>query len=226
MRWEFIFDMIFPNTCVGCGCESTLLCSACAGRMQRAAQVCPVCEHASALGAAHAQCEQYALDMLAPVQIFSALSYHDPVVQAAVHDFKYQCVRGYAKVFAEIIFAELGRGTLPGTIITGVPMHPRKLAERGFNQSDLIARHLAVLLNAQHRPLLAKTKHTKSQTVVTAQQRREQQRGVFKCAAALHGEEVILVDDVCTTSSTLRECTRVLYEAGAGKVRCVTVAKD
>lgn len=226
MRWEFIFDMIFPNTCVGCGCEGTLLCSSCAEKIQRAACTCPVCGHASAVGTAHPQCEQYARAMLAPVQIFSALSYHDPVAQAAIHDFKYQCVRGYAKIFAQIIFDGLGRAPSPDAIVTAVPLHSRKLAERGFNQSDLIARELAALLGAQHKNLLVKTKHTKSQTVVTAQARREQLAGVFKCADKLHGEAIILVDDVCTTSSTLRECARVLYEAGAGAVRCATVAKD
>ena len=222
---DFIFDMIFPNTCIGCGCTGTLLCSACASQLQRANQTCPVCGHASADGAAHAGCTEYAVKMHAPVQIFSAFNFHDPIVQAAVHDLKYHCVRGYAKVFAGLIVGEL-KSSLPNSaVVTPVPIHRRKLAERGFNQSDLIAQEIAMLSGLTYKPLLTKARHTKSQTAVTGTERREQLRGTFTASSA-SGLHIVLVDDVCTTSSTLRECAKILYESGASTVSCLTFAKD
>ncbi len=226
MRWEFIFDIIFPNTCVGCGTGNTLLCSACAAYLARPLQTCPVCGHTSELGLCHEACREYAVAMLCPVQIFSALSYHDPVVQAAIHELKYQGIRGYAGIFAGILADSAGCTLEPGTTITAVPLHARRHAERGFNQSELIAKALAVQTGCHYEQLLTKTKHTKSQTALSGNERRSQLTGAFSCKENLTGQHVILVDDVYTTGSTLAECTRALYAAGAASVACLTVAKD
>jgi ComF family protein len=116
-------------------------------------------------------------------------------------------------------------------LVVPVPLHVRKLRQRGFNQSELIARaalklksNAGLRLNAD---LLERRRETKSQIGLSRHQRRENIRGAFVVAKPdeLDGREVLLVDDVFTTGTTVSECARVLRRAGASKVYVATVAR-
>lgn len=109
-----------------------------------------------------------------------------------------------------------------------VPLHPAKERKRGFNQARLLARRVAqrtgVPLLDRH---LLKVMPTAAQTSLEARDRGTNLRGAFRVRkpAKLAGKVVLLVDDVCTTGSTLRECSRTLYRAGVREVRAVTIAQ-
>lgn len=113
-------------------------------------------------------------------------------------------------------------------LLTPVPLHPRRLRQRGFNQSLLLAELLekAWQLPLQ-RQLLQRTRYTTSQTELSAEQRATNLRDAFAVSdpAAVTGKRVLLVDDVFTTGATLAECSRCLLQAGAVAVCCVTVAR-
>ncbi len=111
--------------------------------------------------------------------------------------------------------------------IIPVPLHPAKERKRGFNQARLLARRLAQrtdipLLNGR----LVKVRPTPAQTSLEAHERETNLRGVFRVRkpAGVAGKTVLLVDDVCTTGTTLRECSRALRKAGVKEVRAVTIA--
>jgi ComF family protein len=117
-------------------------------------------------------------------------------------------------------------------MVVPVPLHGHRLRQRGFNHSELIARAALKLrptgdrlvLNAK---ILERCRDTQSQTGLTRHQRRENIRGAFVVAKpeALSGREVLVVDDVFTTGTTVSECARVLLRAGASKVWIATVAR-
>lgn len=109
-----------------------------------------------------------------------------------------------------------------------VPLHPAKEKKRGFNQAQVLAKRLAKIKNIELlERRLVKVKNVPPQTTLKAEERARNVRGAFKVKKPekLEGKVVLLVDDVYTTGSTLRECSSVLRKAGVREVRAVTVAQ-
>jgi len=113
-------------------------------------------------------------------------------------------------------------------LIIPVPLHTRRLQERGFNQSLLLARQVSrrrsIPLNftALHR-----ARQTQPQTQLSGAERRKNVRGAFEVrqAAVVGGKRILLIDDVFTTGATVQECASVLGEAGASEVHVLTLAR-
>jgi ComF family protein len=152
-----------------------------------------------------------------------------------IHLLKYHSVRSAEATLAEYL-ATVINSLLPDAgeqaILVPVPLHPSKIGQRGFNQAEQLAlaasRRCAATL--QVRPdFLKRTRPTISQTGLSQNQRKENIRGAFlvppNCLADLRGRNIILVDDVFTTGTTVNECSRVLRKAGASQVWVATVAR-
>jgi ComF family protein len=161
---------------------------------------------------------------------------YESELRELIHLLKYGGVKPAAKVLggllAEAVAAiksELAAGPIA---VIPVPLHRRKLRQRGFNQAELIARAAAKIAASGDRlrlcpGVLVRQRETISQTGLTRHQRRANLRGAFAVAQpnVVQGREVLLVDDVYTTGATLSECARVLSRAGAAKVWVATVAR-
>src|SRR5436189_270796 len=112
-----------------------------------------------------------------------------------------------------------------------VPLHRGKLRRRGFNQAELITRAVLKQIGGERFALkpgiLQRRRETQSQIGLTRHQRRENMRGAFEVANpyAVKGQEILIVDDVFTTGTTVSECARVLWRSGASKVYVATVAR-
>lgn len=114
------------------------------------------------------------------------------------------------------------------TVLTPVPLHPKRERERGFNQAALLGKRLASRIGIPFRKnLLWRKRATASQTHLTAAQRAHNVRGVFAVPwpSRVHGARVVLVDDVMTTGATVNECARTLKAAQADSVMVLTVAR-
>jgi len=153
-----------------------------------------------------------------------------------IHLLKYEQVRPAAAVLGRML-AEALCGLDPfiaaGSVhVVPVPLFPRKLRQRGFNQSELIA-NAAIQLNSlggrlkMNTRVLERRRETQSQIGLTSHQRRENMRGAFTIVRPeqVSEREFLLVDDVFTTGTTVSECARVLRRAGASKVWVATVAR-
>jgi ComF family protein len=161
---------------------------------------------------------------------------YDGGLRDLIHLLKFQQVRPAAAVLGRMLAETVAvlEESLPVGIITvvPVPLHARKRAQRGFNQSELIAR---AALKHLHRPerfrlsvhSLLRVRETDSQIGLTRHQRRENLRGAFQVSepAQIAGRNVLLVDDVFTTGTTAAECARVLRRAGAERAYVATVAR-
>ena len=115
--------------------------------------------------------------------------------------------------------------TLPDCLVA-MPLHPARLKERGFNQSQQLARHigkrlkLPVLISACQR-----VRDTPSQSNLPWKERRKNMRKAFACSSAVAGKHVAIVDDVMTTGATLNELSLALLETGATEVSAWVVAR-
>lgn len=166
----------------------------------------------------------------------TAYGSYESGLRELIHLLKYDGVRPAADVLGRMLAESITKlqGELPkGPIaVIPVPLYRAKLRQRGFNQAEAIARAaLRTNLFADRFRLYAGTlvrkRDTASQIGLTSHQRRENLRGAFGVVQAevVKGREVLIVDDVYTTGSTVSECARVLRRAGATKVWVATVAR-
>ena len=159
-----------------------------------------------------------------------------------VHLLKYNGVRPAANVLGRMLadamvalessFDEAGLFDQGSIAVIPVPLYKARRRQRGFNQAEMIARAALKYYPARQRlqlvpDLLLRTRDTHSQIGLTSHQRRENLRGAFAVARAAEvtGREVLLVDDVYTTGTTVTECARVLRRSGARQVWVATVAR-
>ena len=148
----------------------------------------------------------------------------------AVHRFKYGGKTRLAGLLGPRL-ADLARAwLLPGLhpLVVPVPLHLKRLRERGFNQSLLLARHVAAPQGWELDALvLRRSRWTPPQAALGKRQRRGNVRDAFvvETPQTVRGRDVLLVDDVSTTGSTLEACARALRQAGVGKVFALTLAR-
>ena len=140
---------------------------------------------------------------------------------------KYSGKLHFGRLIGNLLSAHIAQSIdLFPDVIVPVPLHISRLRERGFNQSEHIARHLADRLNCKlDTKLLRRVRNTQSQMGLPARQRKKNVRGAFEIAASLKGKRVALVDDVVTTSSTVNEIARELRRAGAQHIAVWSFAR-
>jgi ComF family protein len=165
-----------------------------------------------------------------PFAYARAATLYKETAREALHAFKFGGKRSMARPLGEVMaLAGEASGLVEAVdCLVPVPLHGRRQAERGFNQSALLARHLG---RRWRRPVvesaLRRTTATRPQTDLGADERRKNVRGAFalRRPEPIVGRHVLLIDDILTTGATVSECTRVLLEGGAKTVGVLTVAR-
>jgi ComF family protein len=145
---------------------------------------------------------------------------------AAVRALKYQARRPLARTLGTLLAREYPFA--PDAVLVPVPLHPRRLRERGFNQSLLLARALGRARRlVVARRALVRIRATVAQPGLTRAEREENLRGAFavRTAEAIRDHAVVLVDDVLTTGATANACAAALLAAGATRVDVYTVCR-
>ena len=156
----------------------------------------------------------------------SAVAYEGPA-EAAVHRFKYQGWRSLAEPLAHLLAERVVIEGLAASLVVAVPLHEQRRRQRGFNQSELLARELKQKLSLREPDgRLVRTRATVPQVGSDRLHRWQNVQGAFEWRGGpLGGRPLMLVDDVATTGATLEACAAALKAAGAGPVTGVTVAR-
>jgi len=129
----------------------------------------------------------------------------------------------------ELLADYLGENPLPGEALISVPLHPRRLRERGYNQSGLLARELGKRIGwPVIEDCLIRVKQAQPQVrAVDVEERRRNVADAFVCRdEGVSGKQIILIDDVCTSGATLESCAAALKDRGATSVWGLTLARD
>lgn len=144
---------------------------------------------------------------------FTAGFIYNEEIRSVIHRFKYDDEPYLAHFLADSI-------CIPKEwridILVPVPLHPKRLKERGCNQSELLARELSRGIGIHvETELLHRIRETGSQTELSEAERRRNVENAFRADKGSDGKTILLIDDVCTTGSTLSECAKTLKNAGA-----------
>ena len=163
------------------------------------------------------------------IDYFTAVTLYDSASIPFIDEMKNESNGCALSAAAFLIFQSLASANRLNTVdlITYVPMRLKEKLKRGYNQTALIARELSNLTEKPCKPLLKKTRSTSEQKTLGARDRRINVKGAFtyKSRHTVAGKTVLLIDDVCTTGSTLCEASAKLKAAGASKVIAAVFAK-
>jgi competence protein ComFC len=233
---RFLFDLIFPCNCIGCDYEGKWICDECLQAIDIIKQpFCPECRRTTEVGEFCEYCRpRFMLD-----GIFICAIFGEGVLKEAIHQFKYNYVFDIGEILGKIMVGKLNYESrinnheLHFDLIVPVPLHKKRLRQRGFNQSEILARivyrSLGGGLNNQFSArALRRLKYTIPQAELDREQRLENLKGVFEFVGEekiVRQKNILLVDDVTTTGATLEECARVLKNNGAKSVWGIVLAK-
>lgn len=228
---KFLLDLIFPNHCLGCNLEGVILCERCQGQLPMNRKFnCPFCKQPSFLGNICFSCRRHShLD-----GVWIASNYQNELLKKCIKVFKYNLVTDLAAPLADLLngylayIKDLSPAALDFDLIIPVPLHRRKILERGFNQSEILAKSVSQKYGWQLIvDVFQRQRFTRSQVKLDINERKDNIKDAFKIndKEKVKGRKILLIDDVITTGSTLNECAKVLKAAGADKVWALVLAQ-
>lgn len=207
-------DHIFPNTCGICGkINKDSLCSSCRVKLK------PILE---------AKIEEISnKNFLYLAYLFK----YSGIIREKIISYKFKDHSYLYKTFSKIITKneKICRFIKNYDIIIPVPIHKKRFRQRGYNQSELIAREISRTLEIpMERDALAKVENNTAQSKLTKLERIDNAKNVYaiKNTENIRGKAVLLLDDIYTTGSTANECSKMLKQAGASEVAVLAIAKD
>ena len=199
-------DILFPQWCVGCGKAGNLICASCCRSLsQIVPPLCPRCGKPQPGGMLCPGCASW------PAEIDGIRSpfQFDGVMRQIVHQLKYRNLRALAAPLANLLSDYLITSPLPGEVLVPVPLHGKRLRERGYNQSRLLAQQLGKLTGLPVADdCLIRWRHMPSQArTLSVDERRSNVVNAFTCRDhSLKDKPVLLIDDVSTSGATLNSC--------------------
>jgi len=223
---QVVVGFFFPCRCVGCGKVGEFLCVGCCQQLPRLLPpFCRKCGKPESSGDLCATCWGHQTE----IDGIRSPFHFDGVIRQAVHELKYHKLKAISACLAKLLAVYLQANPVPGEVLVPVPLYPRRLRERGYNQSSLLTRELGKLVGLPVvEDSLYRFKDSLPQArTATVEGRRRNVANAFTCRGQrLNGRRVLLVDDVCTSGATLEACAAALKAAGAVSVWGFTLASE
>ncbi len=208
----FLLQILYPKQCLVCGkLEQDTICNKCYNTLKIEAKI-----------------EKYNNKSFNKhLYIFK----YEGKIRNLIIDYKFNDKPYLNELFVKIILKneKICRKIKKYDIIIPVPIHKKRENERGYNQSELIARKLANNLKIELlTDSLIKQKNTLPQSTLSKKQREENVKTVYKIQnkQKIKNKKIILLDDIYTTGATAEECSKILKQNGAKEILVLTIAKD
>lgn len=219
-----LLDLLFPLNCAGCDRGGGVLCGRC--REALPGLKAPFC-HLCAAPGGREPCRLCAAEPLA-IDGIRAPYLMEGTVRDLVHALKYRDLRAAAAEVGRLLAGYMEANPLRVEVLVPVPLHRRRLRERGYNQSELMARELGMRTGIPLDTAAVRRERDTPPQVSTdsRQERRKNMEGAFECSRALEGRQVLLLDDVVTTGATMSACAGAIRASGAKSVWGLALARN
>lgn len=208
---EALLDLVYPRHCIGCERGGAVLCQDC------------LCEVDFYFLPVRLQLEPLFIDQ------YLVVARLEGIIRTLIHQLKYNSVKELATVAGKLLY--LCSEWPDADLVTAVPLHPRRLGERGYNQAALMGQEFAALADMPYLELLQRTVDTPHQAQQLTREDREQNITDYFTLTpnATHSQplsekHIILIDDVCTTGITLNHCAKMLKAGGCKRITALTLA--
>jgi ComF family protein len=219
-------NIIFPPICANCKKPGQLLCADCLSAISWLKE--PVCRHCGRVVKKNAdRCAACLRTPLYPIdQVRAAVIFSEPIPNV-IHNLKYNGYFGLAVPLAEMMVDAWQDWHMPIDLVVGVPLHAQREKKRGYNQSDLLAQAFCEQLDlAMDNRVLRRVRNTSPQVGLTAEDRVVNVAEAFAADPdRAAGKHILLIDDVCTTGSTLKAAAEALMAVGARRVSGYCLAR-
>ncbi len=223
---DTVLNFVFPPVCVNCKKPGALLCADCLAGVPWLER--PICSHCGrVVNRPMARCPGCLRHPLRSIEQVRAAVLFAGDVPDMIHQLKYNGHFALAEPLGDLMATAWPRWEMPTDMIVGVPLHPDRQKKRGYNQSDLLAAHFGrrVGLSADRRAL-QRVRNTPPQVGLNAADRQTNMTNAFFAERdKVAGKDILLVDDVCTTGSTLQAAAQALLDAGARRVSGYCLAR-
>ena len=159
--------------------------------------------------------------------LLTPFEYREPL-RSVILDYKFKGCHAYAPLLSEMMKDYLMSFDIWQDVdmIIPVPLHEKRLKERGYNQAELLANYVSEYTKVPlNTAALTRVRNTRRQSGLTGTDRITNVAGAFKCGEDMRGKTIVLLDDIYTTGNTIQSCAAPLKEAGAYRICAVTLAK-
>ena len=219
-------DWLYPPYCAGCGNPGTLWCQEC----QSASTPIPlhsICDHCGQILPKNRTTCAACMDNPPQYAAMRSWATFTGPLRKAIHSLKYQQNMGLGILLAAPMSTLLDKLQWQVDIITAVPLSRQRITERGYNQSYLLARPIALTHRIPFIPqAIKRTRNTPSQVGLNAPERKINVADAFSANPEIvKNKSVLLIDDVATTGATLSASTQALLSAGAKHIYALTLAR-
>lgn len=209
--YETLRDWLLPQRCAGCARVDQLLCD--------------VCQHTITT-----RLRFYGNPIFDEIDQFTAVGFHSGELRSAIHQLKYENRPELQYPLGRMLAARLLQEKWIFDLFIPVPLHFSRYNERMYNQATILAMVAAEAMESLTLPqVLHRTRATTPQVGKNATERQQNVQDAFVVQPEHHylikGKTIVLVDDVCTTGSTLTACAVALRKAGADKILAVTLSR-
>lgn len=207
-RWESAWHILFPLSCPFCGCK-----------LKIPRRVCEACEKEVHVGRKEVRLQVGNR----PFHVYAPFFYQDQV-RAAFLRYKFYNRPDLYRFFGDVMAGTLSFLREEQTVITWIPVSLQRKKQRGYDQSELLARRMGKVWKRPALPLLLKKKDNKTQHELSKKERLLNVKGVYEAQGEITGKRILLIDDILTTGSTMQEAASVLSKSGADHVTGVVAA--
>ena len=206
---DIFLNLIFPSKCVICNKIGDILCENCFSKIKHF--------------------PQQKINPPQNIDLMIVCGYYDGILKTLIRKFKFSKKKSLSPYLFNFIKKCIENKSYFSSIdlITSVPLHKNRLKERGFNQSELIAKELSNFLNIPYDGnILERVKETSFMYNLSKSERKKNVKGVFSVSRNLNGLNILIIDDILTTGATLSEIASEIKKNGANSVYALVVAKS